>query len=221
MRYKFSLIISVLTISLHAVLFGGCPRQGTAGDPGPAGPIGPAGKPGAIGPTGSTGVSGIPTEYAHAYLRGSTQTLNNSQPIVWSQNAIVVSPNNNITFNSNQFSLAPGYYLITYSVNVSADGGFPLSGTPANLVPTLGGAIGTGSIIFQGMSTADLRTSSFQRWVTTEFIVQVPSGSPTVFAIYAAIGAPETPGAANITIKSSTGTSATFADITIVRLPIP
>lgn len=90
--------------------------QGLPGPTGPTGPTGAAGSPGQTGATGATGPAGEPSLDSFASFVNYQYPLTQDTPIILLPD--VQDPMGNIVQQSAQrISLAPGYYLVNYSVS--------------------------------------------------------------------------------------------------------
>ena len=89
---------------------------GPTGSTGPTGPTGATGSPGQTGATGATGPAGEPSLDSFASFVNYQYPLTQDTPIILLPD--VQDPMGNIVQQSvQQISLAPGYYLVNYSVS--------------------------------------------------------------------------------------------------------
>lgn len=155
-------------VPVAAVAFSAC--QGPRGEPGPAGPAGPAGNDGATGAQGNTGPQGPAgpvSRGAYAQLEGGAQTLTSDNWTTLSFSATPVSDGITVTSGNVINFPAPGVYMITLTLRMSActDAwtGVRLFGNSTDL----GHSAGVGT---DGANT-ETQTFTFLATVTTPSIV--------------------------------------------------
>lgn len=171
---------------------------GPTGPTGPTGPQGPAGRtgdsiPGPTGPTGPTGPQGeLPGDSFASFVNYQTPLTRDSLIQMFPD---VADPRGNIVPQSlQQISLAPGYYLINYSVS-----GLFRQANYMQVTPSYNGTSHLENGIYFATSTAGSSAAG-----ATTLIVRAPTA--TTFSLTYSGSADATDGQVNVTILQLRGT---------------